>query len=33
LKPNDTLVTTGLLQIKEGMPVSARIKKEKTVKE
>ncbi len=28
LQPNDTLVTSGLLQIKDGMPVMARIKKE-----
>jgi membrane fusion protein, multidrug efflux system len=33
LQPNDTLVTTGLLQIKDGMPVSPRIKRDKIVKE
>ena len=33
LQPNDTLVISGLLQIKEGMPVTARIKSDKLVKE
>ena len=33
LSPNDTLVTSGLLQIKDGMPVGAKIGREKIVKE
>jgi membrane fusion protein (multidrug efflux system) len=27
LEPNDTLVTTGLLQIKEGMPIRVKVQK------
>ncbi len=33
LQPNDTLIISGLLQIKEGMPVTARVKRDKLVKE
>jgi membrane fusion protein (multidrug efflux system) len=33
LQPSDTLVLSGLLQIKEGMPVVPKVKREKIVKE
>lgn len=33
LQPNDTLVTSGLLQIKEGMAIKAKVRSDKLVKE
>lgn len=33
LQPHDTLITSGLLQIKEGMSITAKVRQEKLVKE